>query len=135
MMTRVLGRPRQEPPPEAALAVRPIRRVDAPLQPAADGATWRLTVPVRPPRWAARFLRMSSHSTKTFEFDAIGARVWDRCDGRTAVSAIVADVANEYGLSPREAEVATRAFLRTLALKGLVGVATDGPGEEENATP
>ena len=129
MIAGMFGKSRAEVPPDAALAARPVRAVEARIEPLADGGPWRMTVWVRPPRWAARFLRLPVTATKTFEFDAIGVRVWESCDGRTSVRDIAAGVAAEYGLTAREAEVATRAFLHTLALKGLVGVAI--PSDEE----
>ena len=132
MIPRMFGRSDAEVAPEDALAARPVRLVTAEMAAGEDGATWRLVVPVRPPVWAARFLRLGGSATKTFEFDAVGVRVWNACDGKTAVRDIVGDVAREYGLTHREAEVATRQFLRTLALKGLIGVAPKSAGSEGN---
>lgn len=108
-----------------ALAARPLRVRNATESRVAEG-TWRVTVPVRPSRWAAFVLRVPASATRTFELDELGKLVWDACDGRTDVAAIIRRLADAYGLNPREAEVATLAFLRTLAAKGLVGVAADG---------
>ena len=113
------------PSPADALAACPRRLFDAEPR---ETSTWqyRLTVPLAPPRWAARFLRVPRGATKTFELDEIGKFVWDGCDGETPVRQLIRGLAGRYHLNEREAEVATLAFLRTLMRKGLIGIPVKG---------
>ena len=103
------------------LASKPIRVSEFELIPADNGGG-RLRVPLQPRRLAFLF-RIPKGQTKTFEFDALGKFVWDHCDGRTSVQQIARKLAREYKFSEREAQVATEAFLTTLARKGLIAAA------------
>ena len=103
------------------LSAKPVRLSDAEPVEHATGQ-WRLTVPLKPVGWAARFLRVPQNVTKTFELDELGKLVWDACDGRTSVRQVIRNLASRYDLNEREAEVATLAFLRTLMRKGLIGI-------------
>lgn len=116
---------RSSPKPTKAdvLGGRPIRSPDAQETEAAPGR-WELTIPLRVARtggWASKLLRVPEGATKTFELDELGKFVWDACDGRTTVTQIIRRLAKHYQLNEREAEVATLAFLNTLARRGLVG--------------
>jgi hypothetical protein len=116
------------PTPAGTLAAKPLRLFDA--EPAETSAGhWRLTVPLKPGGWAARFLRVPKTITKTFELDELGKLVWDACDGRTSVRDVIRTLANRYDLNEREAEVATLTFLRTLMRKGLIGIPTNDAAE------
>ena len=108
---------------DEALDARPVRTPDARLTRADDGGTGgaRLLVPLRAPRRFAWLLRFPAGATKTFELDAIGLFVWERCDGKTTVKQIIQQLGARYNLGPRQAEVPTVQFLRTLASKGLIG--------------
>ncbi len=112
---------KSKPTPTEALAAKPLRLSDAEPREHAPGQ-WRLTVPLKPAGWAARFLRVPANVTKTFELDELGKLVWDACDGRTSVRQVIRKLAGRYHLNEREAEVATLAFLRTLMRKGLIGI-------------
>src|SRR3712207_4383547 len=102
------------------LAARPTRlAIEEPID--AGGGNWRITVPLKPKKWAAWVLRVPAGATKTFELDPLGKFVWDACDGKTAVRQIIRKLAKHYNLNAREAEVATTTFLRTLASRGLIG--------------
>ena len=104
------------------LAAKPVHLVTGDLAELPDGGA-RLTVPLQQRRWAGWLLRVPPGATKTFEFDALGRLVWDSCDGRTTVHQIARRLAKRYGVSDREAQVASETFLTTLARKGLVGAA------------
>jgi hypothetical protein len=105
------------------LSAKPLRLADTdPVELAAG--QWRVTVPLKPTGWAARFLRVPANVTKTFELDELGKLVWDACDGKTSVRQVIRKLAGRYHLNEREAEVATLAFLRTLMRKGLIGIPT-----------
>ena len=72
------------------------------------------------PRWH-RWLGDSQGVTeKTFQLDAYGRQVYEACDGRRTLEAIVRQFADRNAVSLAEAEVAVTAFLRTLIGKRLV---------------
>jgi hypothetical protein len=120
----LLGRKKKTPSREEALSAKPIRLVEAEPKVDENGGA-RLTVQLRQSRWTGRFIRMPEGATKTFEFDSIGLLVWNACDGKTTVKRVVQKVAENCGISPREAEVATFTFLQMLAKKNLVGLAME----------
>jgi hypothetical protein len=105
------------------LATKPIRLVTSPMKPRGEGeaAGGVLEVPVRPTRWTGRLFRAPDGLTKKFEFDSIGAMVWECCDGKTSVHQIIRRLSSRYNVSPREAQVSVLTFLHTLARKGLIG--------------
>ena len=106
---------------EQTLSARPVRSASAELTRRDDGGV--VSVPARPPRWAGWLLRVPAAARKRFELDPIGLFVWDQCDGKTTVRRMIHNLARDYRLSAREAEVATRQFLHTLARKGLIAFA------------
>ncbi len=109
------------------LSARPVRLVAGTMADG-DGGGGRLTVPLRQRRWAGWLLRLPAGATKTFELDPLGRFVWDRCDGSATVQQIARKLAKQYGVSDREAQVSTEAFLATLTRKGLVGAAVPRNG-------
>ena len=110
---------------EDALSARPKRLIEAvPREKSNGGATLTIPLPRARARWANWLLRVPDGATKTFELDAIGLFVWQSCDGRTSVRTIVENLAKQYNLNLREAEVPTVQFLQTLMRKGLIGVET-----------
>ena len=114
-----IGRKRPQVSPQQALGAKPLKLVDETLTRNDDGSA-KVTVPLRPGAFG-RLFRLPAGSTKTFELDALGLFVWDRIDGRTSVKRIVRELAKEWKLDPRAAEVSTLTFLRTLIKRGLVG--------------
>src|SRR5688572_3355612 len=108
----------------AALEAKPrwLVEVEVVLDDAGGG---KLKVPLAPPRWGRWVFRVPAGATKTFELDAIGLFVWNRCDGRHTVQQIIRKLADEYRLNLREAEVPTVQFLHTLARKGLIGMTVE----------
>ena len=112
-----------KPTKAEVLSGKPVRAESATEAEAGEGK-WRLTIPLRSAKqggWAARFLGVPEGATKTFELDELGKFVWDACDGRTTVAQVIRKLARQYNLNDREAEVATMAFLNTLARRGLIG--------------
>jgi len=55
--------------------------------------------------------------------DELGTFVWERCDGQTTVRDLIGIFAERYKLGRREAEVSLTEYLRTLAKRGLIGIA------------
>jgi hypothetical protein len=80
--------------------------------------TARLKLPIKR-RW---FIRPRPDPVKTFELDAIGLAVWDRCDGETTIESIIESVAKRCNCDMGRAEVATLKFLDMLAHRKLIGV-------------
>ena len=58
--------------------------------------------------------------TKKLQLDSMGSKVWQMFDGMKDVRTIIADVAEQSGLSLVEAEMSVTAFLRQLGRRGLV---------------
>ncbi len=108
------------------LSAKPVHLVSGEMVDAADGGG-RLTVRLSQSqkRWAGWLFRVPAGATKSFDLDAMGRTVWDQCDGKTTVQQIARRFAKRYRVSDREAQVATEAFLATLARKGLIGAAVD----------
>ncbi len=106
---------------DEALSARPKRLIDAELK-LDDHGGGALRVPLQPTRWGRLVFRVPVGSTKTFEFDSIGLFVWKMCDGKNSVQRIIRNLAQEFRLNLREAEVPTIQFLNTLAKKGLIGM-------------
>jgi hypothetical protein len=70
---------------------------------------------------------------KTLVLDEIGAQVWDMCDGRTTVEAIIKRLSKTHQLNVKEAEISLLAYLKKLGQKGLLGFAVaknDLPGSK-----
>jgi hypothetical protein len=91
----------------------------------------RLVAPLRPPRRFGWLFRIPPGATRTFELDETGLFVWRLCDGTNSVEQIVRAVAGHCGLTKRNAEISTAQFLRTLAGRGLIGLAIDAQPEAE----
>jgi hypothetical protein len=106
---------------EQMLASKPLRLIETDPEPAGEGA-WRIAVPMRAAPWARLVLRTSPRIVKKFELDELGFFVWNACDGKTSVQQIIRGLGKQYNLNARAAEVATLAFLQTLAKKSLIGV-------------
>jgi hypothetical protein len=98
------------------LTIKPVRSPRAKVERLADGA--RLKLPIKR-RW---FIRPRPEPVKTFELDAIGLAVWDRCDGETTIETIIEAVAERCNCDIGKAEVATLKFLDMLAHRKLIGV-------------
>jgi hypothetical protein len=103
------------------LLTMPIRLVDPEITASADGGA-KLKVALKQSPLARWFLKIPTAPTKTFELDPIGVFVWDSMDGKTNVRQIIQKLSRQYGISVREAEVSTFAFLQTLTGKGLIGM-------------
>jgi coenzyme PQQ biosynthesis protein PqqD len=57
---------------------------------------------------------------RIFEIDAIGAEILKRCDGKTALSAIAADLAQAYGADIAQVEPDVAAFVKGFAEKRII---------------
>ena len=89
-----------------------------------DGGGLRVTVFLQRPRWQ-RVLGAPGTMERTFALDAVGRQVYEWCDGKTSVAALVARFAKDRQVHLAEAQAAVTMFLRTLAGKGLVVMEMD----------
>ncbi|CAN5613672.1 hypothetical protein BH10PLA1_BH10PLA1_02380 [soil metagenome] len=115
----LFGKSKSRLTPDQALAAKPVRLVEADMQPDERGG--RLKVPLHTRKFAGWLFKMPNGATKTFEFDAIGVYVWEQIDGRTTVQQLIRKLAKKYSLSEREAAVSTNLFLKMLGKKSLIG--------------
>lgn len=58
---------------------------------------------------------------KTLMLDQLGTQVWEMCDGRTTVEAMIRNLSETHKLNLKEAEISLLAYLKKLGQKGLVG--------------
>jgi hypothetical protein len=77
------------------------------------------------PRWQS-WLGGGDNFEKTFALDAYGREVFEACDGKRSVRAIIRRFAGSHSLNRAEAEMSVTAFLRTLLRKGLIVMEMDG---------
>jgi hypothetical protein len=118
-----LFRPKKTLPRRAALAGRPVRLPAESVTETGEGGA-EVAVRLPRPRWQT-WLGAEEMAVRRFELDELGREVYDGCDGRTEVSALVKRFARRHGMSLAEAEMAVTQFLRTLMERGLVGMEVD----------
>ena len=58
---------------------------------------------------------------RTLVLDQIGSQVWDMCDGRTTVQAMIKRLSEVHKLNQKEAEISLLTYLKNLGNKRLVG--------------
>jgi hypothetical protein len=58
---------------------------------------------------------------RTLVLDQIGSQVWEMCDGRTTVQAMVRRLSEAHKLNQKEAEISLLTYLKNLGRKRLVG--------------
>ena len=103
------GRPEQAPA---------VRREERP-----NGGV-RVTIRMVRRRWFGRFGR-EGEVERNFGLDVLGREVYESCDGKSDVRAIVRKFAKKHKLSWAEAELAVTTFLKTMMTKGLIVMAID----------
>ncbi len=121
---RAGARERKRPAPDRrqSLAGVPVLAADVSLAPG-GGEEGGLTLVSRRPRgrgWLWRFAPPVIE--RRIELDARGAVVVGQIDGRRDVAAIAAAFAARFAVCRREAELATAAFLRSLAGRRMVAI-------------
>lgn len=90
-----------------------------------DGGA-NVTVLIRRPVWQ-RWIGGSHVAERTFGLDAYGREVFEACDGKRSVQAIVRRFARQHKLSRAEAEMSVTTFVRTLLGRGLLVIEVDRP--------
>ncbi|HUT24378.1 MAG TPA: PqqD family protein [Sumerlaeia bacterium] len=105
------------------LSAKPLRNTEAIVRP--DGPeglqiTVKLERSLFPPPlcWV-----VPSPKTRTVRLDRLGAQVWNLCDGRRTVEAVVEEFARTHGLTFHEARVAVTEYLRQLLRRGALAIA------------
>ena len=93
----------------------------------------RLTVTMQSRTWARRILRLPETTTRTFELDERGKRVFEACDGETSIEQIVEKLAGEYQLKRDELEAATLKFLDMMLRRGLITIEAIKSTDRESA--
>lgn len=106
---------------EAMLKSKPARN---------DALTWEknkneeITITVeRRDDWKAKVLSKIFWipKSRSLMLDQIGAQVWDMCDGKTSVDAMIRKLSTEHKLNLKEAEVSLLTYLKSLGKKNLIG--------------
>jgi len=86
-----------------------------------DGKLY-VTVRFRRPSWQKFLGAAEDTCQRTFGLDAYGRGVYESCDGKKTVKAIVEKFAKGNNVSLPEAEMAVTSFIRTLMMKGLIAM-------------
>jgi hypothetical protein len=82
-------------------------------------------VPVKNKDTAHRMLMdeaiaVNFRSSFFYNFNPVGARIWERCDGEHSVAQIAAELAEEYDVTLEEATRDGQVFIDSLAAEGLL---------------
>ncbi|MFM7321175.1 MAG: PqqD family protein, partial [Armatimonadota bacterium] len=124
---------RPAPSRARTLGARPVRNtlVEWERRPADEDrpSVVLLRVPRRADRFGnlvARWFRLPSH--RRIELDTIGSDVWEACDGARSVEGITRLVCEKYRLNRRQGETSVTAYLRLLAERRLIGLASTETG-------
>jgi hypothetical protein len=111
------GNPARPDGRKAALRGKP-HRMPTVRQKEENGKLY-VTVQLERSRWQ-RMLGADKARERTFGLDAYGRRVYECCDGKQTVQAIINRFAKSTHVSVPEAEMAVTKFVRTLMSKGLL---------------
>ncbi|MDR3709785.1 MAG: PqqD family protein [Capsulimonadaceae bacterium] len=134
MLARLIDRARQSipffgsgkrPRPQQVLVLRPIRNPRVKWERSAETGLVVVTLAHHPyKRWDKLIGKIFQIPTeRRIEMtDELSSLVWELCDGAHTVASIANQIAKEYKLTQRQAEVSVLAFLNTLQGKRLVGV-------------
>ncbi len=96
-----------------------------------DNGGLSLRVRLTPRAWL-RWLKGSEQPVeRTFNLDHLGREVYEACDGKTNVKAMIRNFAKAHNISVAEAEISVSTFLRTLVQKGIVAIAIDRKEHEK----
>ena len=105
---------------DSAMTARPAR-LKAISVAERDNGGLLVTVRQARPTWQ-RWLGGSEEFERSYGLDLLGREVYDACDGRTTVRAMVGRFARTHGLGRAEAEMAVTTFLKTMVARGLVAM-------------
>ena len=111
---------------QEALAVIPVRNSLVEWERAEDEVV--LSIPTRNDRLGKLVKKIIGKvpDTRKIGLDDLGGTVWELCDGKRDVNAIVGSISDRYKLGRRESEASVTMFLQTLAKKNLIGLMAAG---------
>lgn len=109
----------------AMLRARMIHNAAAGMEPGPRDGERSLAVPTRRPGWLVPPLSwvVRPPATRRVVLDALGAEVWDLCDGKRTVENVIDAFAAGNGLTFHEARVSVTAYLKALVQQGALAVA------------
>lgn len=107
-----------------AFAARPVAVKVLKREPLDDGGV-RLTIPFSPTGMQRILLRVPEDAERQIDLDAVGAKVFVMCDGKTSVKELARRFAREHQVDSQEAETAVATFIRMLMRKRLVVIGVD----------
>lgn len=105
------------------LLARPVR---------AEGIDWEkneegeieITIKLRPGRRISFLRLILPHARRrVISLDLLGSEVWELCDGKNTVEAMIGKIAKSHKLNWKEAEIPLLNYLKTLGKKGIIGFA------------
>lgn len=109
-----------------AMAAVPQQNPDAREEPLSEESVRLVYEVVYKPWFASLGKRLGGWDgtpmVRKLELDELGTRVWRLLDGKRNVAEVAAELAAEYGLHKREAEVSVTGFLRELGKRGLIAL-------------
>jgi len=106
---------------EETLKARPIRNEFVKETKGKKGETI-LVIPRKKVRWIQILSRIFYiPPERKISLDEIGAWVWSRCNGSVAVINMIEELAQEFKINRKEAEVSLLNYLKKLAEKRLIG--------------
>ena len=72
-------------------------------------------------KWLSKVLYVPKG--RKIALDELGSTLWGWFDGETDVGRLIKKFADKYRLSKREAELSVATYIKTLARRGLIGIA------------
>jgi hypothetical protein len=111
---------------EDTMAITPVRNPVVEWE-STEGGEVVLMIPRRADRLGklvGRLFRVPDY--KEIVLDEVGASVWELCDGKHDMTAVISETSRKYKLNRREAEVSVTTYVRTLAERKLVGLMQRG---------
>jgi hypothetical protein len=132
-------RKRRAPSRQEVLGAIPVRNDRIEWELRADEGSDEDAAPVvvlQVPRRQDRLGRMMNRifeapSHRQVVLDELGTDVWQLCDGRNSIEALIRELARRHKLERREVEVSLTTYLRTLTQRGFIGLKSpETPGTE-----
>ncbi|CAN5678081.1 PqqD family protein [soil metagenome] len=107
--------------PEVLRRAKPVRNPAVESEIIENGVVLRAPLDTQPRPWLGKLARkMNLPQTRTFELEAVGATVWELCDGKQTFAGITDELRKRYKMNRLEAEASLTAFLQTLSQRRLI---------------
>lgn len=127
-LKRLVGGSPRRLPREVYDHALPMRNALVEVDPLEDGLRLRAPLQTQGTGFMgilARWAKMPD--TKEFELEAVGAFVWDLCDGRHTTHTIARKLRERFRMNRLEAETALAAFLELLSRRRLIHLTVPDP--------